>query len=317
MSDGLFAGFGKPRQVMGRASVADLFGQRRRCGLYILHFKTGELYAGQAVDVTSRYVQHCKVHEDIEFLAFRPLAKGRLDEEERSLIHRLEGSGYKLRNIVHTSVPFGPSDLDLVVDPAAQDRWVATGQQPGTAKRIRAVDHDLRRKYQRKCEQLLATPEGEAVVALLRLYVGTTILAPRLTELAFWSVSCLPADSLARRGERVLARVNINWQVGLTISTYAGDLECSVYGAQSVRAGWTGASNLAEIPGLTESQNLLGPGGHDQFNLIARGAEAMDRLLSSPDVIAAARAFNVRLMRKGPCAYSRYHCLSLADHLVD
>jgi len=150
----------------------------------------------------------------------------------------------------------------------------------------------------------------------LRQYVGATVLAPRLTELAFWSVSCLPADPSARRGARVLARVNVNWQVVLTLSLVGDNVECSVYGARSVMEAWSGVSHLAELSELWESDNYLDPGGQDQFNLIVEGIENTRRLLASPDVIAAARTFNLRLMRKGPCAYSRYHCFALADRLL-
>jgi MOSC domain-containing protein YiiM len=58
-------GFSQLHHVQGRASIADLFPQGKRCGLYILYFLDGEIYAGQALDVTRRYVQHCKVHCDI------------------------------------------------------------------------------------------------------------------------------------------------------------------------------------------------------------------------------------------------------------
>jgi hypothetical protein len=64
-------GFSPSRDVQGRASIADLFKPHERCGLYILHFTNGEIYAGQASDVTRRYVQHRTVHNDIEAISFR------------------------------------------------------------------------------------------------------------------------------------------------------------------------------------------------------------------------------------------------------
>ena len=40
--------FSQPYYGQGRASIADLFPPGQRCGLYILHFANGEIYAGQA-----------------------------------------------------------------------------------------------------------------------------------------------------------------------------------------------------------------------------------------------------------------------------
>jgi len=45
-------GFSPWRQVHGRASIADFFKPRRRCGIYVLRFSKEEFYVGQAVDVT-------------------------------------------------------------------------------------------------------------------------------------------------------------------------------------------------------------------------------------------------------------------------
>ncbi len=82
--------FPQPHHVQGRASIADLFPPGKRCGLYILHFANGETYAGQALDVTRRYVQHRKVYRDIETISFRQVNKSRLNDEELTLIWELE-----------------------------------------------------------------------------------------------------------------------------------------------------------------------------------------------------------------------------------
>jgi hypothetical protein len=78
-----------------------------------LSFANGEIYAGQALDVTRRYVQHRKVHGDIEKISFRRVAKDKLNNEERALIRTLEQNGHRLRNITFTSIPKGESDFDL------------------------------------------------------------------------------------------------------------------------------------------------------------------------------------------------------------
>jgi hypothetical protein len=51
---------------------------------------------GKAVDVTRRYAQHRKTYADIEQMAFKQVPRSKLDEEERSLIWRLEQAGWPL-----------------------------------------------------------------------------------------------------------------------------------------------------------------------------------------------------------------------------
>lgn len=45
-----YGGFLPRQQVMGRASIADLFPLRHRSGLYTMHFSNGELCTGQTLD---------------------------------------------------------------------------------------------------------------------------------------------------------------------------------------------------------------------------------------------------------------------------
>ena len=92
-------GFPASRYVRGRASVADMFRQGKRCGIYLLHCSNAEYYAGQATDVTRRYVQHRKTHADIERISFKRVRRDRLDIEERRVIWALEEAGIYLRNI--------------------------------------------------------------------------------------------------------------------------------------------------------------------------------------------------------------------------
>jgi hypothetical protein len=82
--------FGEPVCIQGRSSIADQFKPSRRTGVYVLHFLAGDLYAGQAVDVTRRYAQHRKQHGDIERISFRRVPQGQLDKVEREL-PRLSG----------------------------------------------------------------------------------------------------------------------------------------------------------------------------------------------------------------------------------
>ena len=118
-------GFSIEHPVEGRASIADLFKPKQRCGIYILHFKNGQYYAGQAVDVVRRYAQHRVTHTDIVNISFRCVPRARLNEEERNLIWALERDNFVLRNITFASMPPTESDFDLLMAPAR-----ATGMAP-------------------------------------------------------------------------------------------------------------------------------------------------------------------------------------------
>ena len=117
-------GFPASRYVRGRASIADMFRPGKRCGIYLLHCSNAEYYAGQAADVTRRYVQHRKTHADIERISFKRVRRDRLDIEERRVIWALEEAGIYLRNIALTSIPHGASDFDLIMSPEEQERWL-------------------------------------------------------------------------------------------------------------------------------------------------------------------------------------------------
>ncbi|MGE0816177.1 MAG: GIY-YIG nuclease family protein [Vicinamibacterales bacterium] len=317
--DASLDGFSSPMGVHGRATVADLFPPSRRCGLYVLHFANGEIYVGQAVDVTRRFVQHRIVHNDIARISFRRCGRRRLDEEERALIWQLEAAGQRLRNVTFTSLPKGESDIDLVVTLEEQERWLADPRwcdMSGT----RIQNDDLRRKYARHCRRLMDMPRSDAVVRLLQEYVSVAIPAPVRTEVSFWSLSCLPSGPTQMPGERVLARLNLPWQVVLTLSELHGEIDASFFLAQSPleRAFGPLMTWLRDnFPTLFERDELLEPGGHDQMNLIVTGADEIRRFLQQPDVVTAIRTFNFRLMKKGACSmYSRYHCLDLADRTM-
>lgn len=170
-------GFSKTLNVRGRRSVADLFASKKRCGLYVLHFSDSELYAGQAVDVTRRYVQHLENHEDIVAISFRSVPKSRLNEEERNTIWTLEQNGFRLRNIAFTSVLSGETDFDLVMPVSEQEKWLEVFSSADLNGQ-RTNDSELRKKYRRKYQQLLQEPAIDEIIEVMRRYVQTCIPVP-------------------------------------------------------------------------------------------------------------------------------------------
>lgn len=303
-------GFATLHPVWGRGSIADLFPPGERCGLYILHFATGEFYAGQAVDVVRRYAQHRQVHQDIERISFRCIDRANLNEAERDLIQTLERAGYRLRNIALTSIPYGESDFDLIMAPEEQSRWLADASFVDEAG-SRPQDTDLRRKYSRKFDALKASPHYGAVTDVLQLYARQGLPAMLRGEVSFWAVSCLPAQG-------VLARVNINWQEVCTLYVDRCQLFVSLHVAESPLSALSRFARWKfrrRHPLLYGDEHQYRPGGQDQLHLTT-AAERAPRLLNDEHFWPALRLFNLRLMKKGPCTFGRYHCFDLADQIL-
>lgn len=297
--------------VTGRASIADLFEPTSRCGLYILHFATGEFYAGQAVDVVRRYAQHRQVHQDIVRISFRCVDRQELNDSERRLIATLERSGCRLRNIALTSIPYGPSDFDLLMDSAAQARWLSEVTFVDDAG-SRPDDPDLRRKYSRKFALLQASPHYTQAIDFLRTYARIGLPASHKCELSFWAVSCVPEP-------HILARISVNWQEVCTLYVDDGKLYASLHVADSpLRSmNWLTALRFRTEYRLLQVQEVLyATGGQDQRHVVAPIAAAQ-RMLLDAKFWPALRLFNLRLMQKGPCTFGRYHCFALADQMLD
>jgi hypothetical protein len=177
----------------------------------------------------------------------------------------------------------------------------------------RLIDPVLRRRYQERFQRFLEMPRAEEALDVLRTYVKVGVPAIRRGEVSFWACSCLPIKD-------VYSRVNINWQEVFTLFTPDNDLWLSLHLARSPLVEVLGDREsllLKRHPTLIYDDHRYAPGGQDQANYYLRGARAAKEFLADEDVVRGVRLFNLRLMRKGPCTYGRYHCMDLADKLVD
>jgi hypothetical protein len=209
-------------------------------------------------------------------------------------------------------MPKGESDFDLVMSPEEQERWVGDlGYVDDNGERL--IDPELRRRYQGHYQRFLDMPHAEEALDVLRTYVKVGVPAIRRGEVSFWACSCLPTKD-------VYSRVNIYWQEVFTVSTSVNDLWFSLHLARSPLEKALGNSEsplLKRHPTLRYIDHRYVPGGQDQTNYEVRGAKTVKELLTDEDVQQGIRLFNLRLMQKGPCTYGRYHCMDLADWLVD
>lgn len=307
-------GFPRWSDVGGRLSVADLFPPKRRCGVYVLGFDNGDRYVGQSIDVTKRFAQHRLNHHDITHLTFRVVPKADLSRVERECIHALEARKTRLRNLDHMSVVQGERDLDVLISPEEQQRWLDRQLDPPIGPR-QVEDRELRRRLRTRFERFMKRPHADEALFVLGTYIHSVIPFPRRTELTFWCMSCLPNDPPS-----VYSRVNINMQEVLTIEGDEDGLWVHFHLAQSPFRQSLGERWQEDLAGLgwTFNMHQWKPGGHDQFCMFGNTAEdatsLMARLQEPSDAMSL---LNANSMRKGPTYWSRSHCFDLVDAAVE
>ncbi|MCZ7544068.1 MAG: hypothetical protein M5R40_11310 [Anaerolineae bacterium] len=329
-------GFTQPHHVEGRASIADLFRSGKRCGIYVLHFANGEYYVGQATDVTRRFVQHCRNHCDIRQISFKRVRKNKsaLDVEESAVIRLLEADGCRLRNIQLASMPYGETDFDLIMPPQDQERWLNDLDFQDLAG-DRVVNPDLRRRYSKRFALYEQLPFAAEVTQVLREYVRASVPGVRRGEVSFWACSCLP-QSLPGEPGIIYSRINVGWQTAFQATAFDGEKEMdySWYLTKPLlEEAWGEPLPAFEgesvegiiLSGFEESPDLevfvtsspLKAGGQDQVFVSVAGWNNAMVLTGIPYFLTAVRKFNRSLMKKGPCSSGRYHCMDLADRLID
>lgn len=276
----------------------------RKSGIYILEFDNGEAYVGKAKDVVRRSAQHRDgLHTGYTSLCFLEVQSERLDAVERDTVAACENAGLRLRNLTYASFNYKPGALDKVVEPAFFEDFVRGAKNDLSGQR--QVEPELRDRYSARNDEFRKHPCYEQITSALSRYVAACVPAPIKTEIGYWSVTCLPQ----RGTHRILACINVHWQEVLFLVEEEGEI-------------WIVANVSASS--LVESGDLLAEdveksgyvdGGADQCTLEVP-LDEFDELLAEPAFIAAARAFNVRLMRKGKCNFGRWHSLGLADALL-
>ena len=313
MPDELLTELGFPafRDVSGQTSVARLYPAGQRCGIYVLGFADGERYVGQAVDVTKRYLNHCKTYADLTELSFKCVPAEELDAEERRCIHTLEAGGVHLRNFTHMSVVGGDRPFDEVVTPGEQEAWLQG--DPGLQDdEPHVVDESLRRRQRHKFEKLMTLPHAQEVLTLLGLYLLTTMPFPNRTEQDFWIVSCLPYGV----GEySVYCRVTVNRQENFSVYGNEKGFDVSFHMAMSPLQALVGDDwqQRLEANGYEVIDHRYDSGGHDQTRVDTFGYEHTLEALTSAETLQAMAVLNLRLVRKGGNHQPGSHCPQLVE----
>lgn len=318
-------GFGSFNEVANAWSVGQLFPTRNRCGLYVLGFADGEFYVGISIDIPKRFSQHRKKYEDIVYFTYMLETQDRQRALEEKIIHTLEAQGIVLRNVEHSSIPRGASDLDLVVEPARQEAWIA-GHELQQEKCERPVNQSLYSSYKDSYRKFKALPVACDTLRFLRSYLDASILDWRKTEVSFWGGGCLsPAGYKTIKYKLpTVARINIYRQEVLTI---AQDMEFNGERIPVAISFHAASSPLVSLP-KRQGDQVAGHsgvyfwghkykcGGHDQTSFIAAGFDAAAKLLEDDSMRRGFRILNTRLMMKGPCLWKGNHCLPMVEHLA-
>ncbi len=300
------AGFNLPVYVEGCGSISDFY-DSKATGIYVLHLAHEKCYVGQSVDVRKRFSQHKVNFDDIKGLSFRPTPENQLSGIEKQTVSLLESIGVTLTNVLLSSFTQTDSEFTDIMSLEEQERWL-TDLNYADMRGERRIDNDLRSRYSTKFKKFMADPKSAEIIGFLHRYALVGIPAILKGEVSFWAVSCLPSPGHA------FCRVNIYWQEVLTVFEEKDVLFFSLHLTKSLLNEYLKGVSKIECE-LDEHKYV--PGGDDQVHLIFKTSKNALTALQNSDVQKAIRKFNLNLMRKGRCAYGRYHCFDLADKVLE
>jgi hypothetical protein len=183
----------------------------------------------------------------------------------------------------------------------------------------RSESTELRFKYLARYQKLLARPQAQEVLKILRLYGQDCIPMPRKTERQYWSVSCLPSTS-----DKPFVRVNASWMELFTIYADGEGIRARfiVHLSDFTAEHSPAQSQVDEIllehcVTTPEDVSYFFPRGEDIFGINVRGAASIRKFLAAPHVLRAIRRFNLTHMNRGRNAYQASHSYSVADHILE
>lgn len=183
----------------------------------------------------------------------------------------------------------------------------------------RSESMELRFKYVARFQKLLARPQAQEVLKILRLYGQNCIPMPRKTERQYWSVSCLPSTS-----DKPIVRVNASWMELFAIYADGEGIRARfIVHLSDFITDHSPAQDqvdefLLEYCVMTpEDVSYFFPRGEDIFGINVRGSASIHKFLAAPHVLRAIRRFNLTHMNRGRNAYQASHCYSVADHILE
>lgn len=302
------SGFTPPFYVEGCKNIKDFLPESSKTGIYVLHFSDGTKYVGKSKEISRRFNQHSNNFEDIVALSFKEVAFNKLDIAEEQTVRLLEKYKVKLRNILLSSFTYKKTIFFDLVTEQDQEKWL-TKLDYNSYKGKRIVSDEIRERYKNKFAKFMKDSASEKVINFLKIYLYIAIPFPIKTELSYWVISCLPGSSI-----KTFCRINLFWQEVLTAFEDNKELYFSFHLMKSEISDNTFDKILDDNCEIYDHKYK--PGGEDQCNLIVKSYKKAVDILKEDEIRIAIKKFNLNLMRKGNCQYSRYHCFDLADIIV-
>lgn len=206
------------------------------------------------------------------------------------------------------------ANLSGIVSRAEQEAWLAEPHPKLTSTR-RHYERGDRHRYRRAFEAFRDNAHWPALRRILRLYVSNAIIEPFATEAEYWSVIVKPT----------YLRFNLFGQETFSLArTENASLSCWIHAKSSLLAPLK-HKNLELFRSISLIFDSVGadtqyePGGVDQICL--HGMDLSDdeafELLESADLLAAVKAFNLELMRKGRDHLKSFHCFDIIDDVME
>ncbi len=312
-------GFPPAENVSTLRSIAHLFGSSKcRCGIYLLEFPKGRFYIGQAVDVVRRFGQHRKNYENISGFSFLPTKRSALDQLEQNLIHGAERLKLVLLNTIHMTDVVGDTDLDLVLTPDEQKKWLSSPSRfngRDSSVPISLPESQLVR-FSSQFERYLEQPLADLASKLFRTYVRSCLPAPNRTEYSFWVVSCLPSTNRNTWPRLLCVSAGV---MELLVIGYHKNFPSRPWGFVTVASDVlsetfkTTKSFGEAFPSAKMSKRQYRDGGQHQVTLWSDDPDKLIDILGNKAVQRAAATLALRIMRKRATIYSKFHCKQLAN----
>ncbi len=290
-----------------------LVGEPSVRGLYRLGFADGSAYAGQSINVVSRFTSHRKRWDDIVTFEFFPIPVGDLNSPERALIAETEVAA-SVRNIRDTKRPHGEADLEFT-----SAEGINTFLPWERDKRVRPGENIIGRDA-KKFTDLARLTEYEVLRDLIGWFIYETLPDPYNTQRHLWIASCLPATNRSRSHRRLLAVSAGNLEILVAYQNMVDDaamtelfintttVDADLDSLQDPEGRWLVENGSYPLTEVTRWCFTM-----DGFEDILNGTVAFPHLEL---LLENAYQLNVRLMRQGGTMFGRFHNELLARDLL-
>lgn len=312
----------------------DEFGQPL-VGCYLVALTNGHCYIGETVNFRTRLSTHRRSFGDLvrgfyvrpdvtaATLSSRKAQKDHLHLVEQKLIHEAQNAELVARNFREMAHPIKEfAGFAQEIQPLRADEWF---DNPVAANRadtqpLRALKTHQHGGKEAKFSALANMSEAGDIAGIVHDYLTRCVPYPARTEMASWSLSCLPGVQRGERGARsnVLTCLSISMTEVLTLLRETESGQC--WGFLAVNDVELGQDDdlqfirlLRRHPGILIESSRYHEFGPGVSMIYAPNLAALRRLLDDVEVTRAASTVALRLCRVGPSMQVNVHNPALPD----